>query len=222
MSTLSASGSMPLTAPASRPWGRLASAAAAALTVPVFALTSLTGDTGAEITAGLVDDQVTLTVGALLAVLVAAGLLVAAVRLGRSVSGDTGSVIVASGCAVAVLYAAFYSVFGAGAVVATQTLAAPGPGLGEAASLLLNIAEITRFAPGLALVAAGVVARRELPRGVGISAAMLAVMTLAPMTSWVAALLIPAWLGISAARVSDRPGDGSDQPADLRGLASGA
>ena len=71
----------------------------------------------------------------------------------------------------------------------------PGPGLGEAASLMVNLTEITRYAPGLALVVAVVAARRMLPRGVWIPASVLAVMTVFPMTTWLAALLIPVWLG---------------------------
>lgn len=204
MSTLSTSTPAGTATSGARPWARIAAAAAAVLTVPVFALTSLTGDTGSEITAGLLEDTVPMTVATILAVLAGAGLVVAAVRLGRAVPGDTGVVVVAAGCAVAVMYAAFYSVFGAGAVVASQMLADPGPGLGEAASLMLNVAEITRFAPGLALVVAAVVARRELPRGVGAAATVLTLVALVPMTSWVAALLIPLWLGVSAALVPDR------------------
>ncbi|MGH3346564.1 MAG: hypothetical protein ACRDO4_06245 [Nocardioides sp.] len=184
---------------AARPWGRILAAATALGAVPVFALMSLSGDTGAEITRGLVDDTVPLTIGSILAVLVSAGLVACAVRLARTVPGDAGGVIALAGGAVALMYAGYYSVFGAGAVVATEALSAPGPGLGEAASLLLNVAEITRYAPGLALVGAAVVARRHLPRGTGVAAGVLVLMTLVPFTSWVAALLIPVWLGVAAA-----------------------
>ena len=181
------------------PWPRVASAAAAVGAVPVFALTTLRGDTGAEITAGLAADATTLTIASTLAVLVSAGLFVAAGRLGRVVSGDAGRVVSMAGAAVALMYAAYYSVFGAGGVVADQMLTSPGPGLGEATSLLLNITDITRYAPGLALVAAAVAGRRHLAGGVWVTASVLGVMTIVPLTSWVAALLIPVWLGASAA-----------------------
>jgi hypothetical protein len=203
MSLTSAAPTTRATDRPTRPWARLACAAAAVVAVPVFALASLTGDSGVQITAGLADDVVPLTVASILAVLVSAGLFLAAVRLGRSTGGDCGRVIAAAGAAVALMYAGYYAVFGAGAVVASQMLSDPGPGLGEAASLLLNIMEITRYAPGLALVAAAVVAGQRLPRVVRIPAGILAVLTLVPLTSWVAALLIPVWLGVSAALTPD-------------------
>ena len=187
------------------PWPQLICVAAAAATVPVFLLTSLTGDTGAEITAGLVDDAVALGVGSILAVLVSAALVLAAVRLGRSVPGDAGTVLLAAGCAVALMYAGYYAVFGAGGVVASQMLDEPGPGLGEATSLLLNIMEITRYAPGLALVAAAVAARRHLSRWIHVTAAVLLVLTLVPLTSWAAALLAPLWLALAGAAVGTTP-----------------
>jgi hypothetical protein len=181
-----------------RPWARIACGLAAAGTLVPFALSQLTGDTGAEITAGLVDDAVLLMSGAVTAVLVAAVLFLAAVRLGRSVGGEGGLVVTAAGSAVALMYAGYYSVFGAGGVVAAEMLEEPGAGLGESASLMLNIMEITRYAPGLALVAAVMFAGR-LPRWVRITAGVLAVLTLTPMTSWVAALMIPLWMGVVAA-----------------------
>ena len=187
------------------PWPQLICVAAAAATVPVFLLTSLTGDTGAEIAAGLVDDAVALGVGSILAVLVSAALVLAAVRLGRSVPGDAGTVLLAAGCAVALMYAGYYAVFGAGGVVASQMLDEPGPGLGEATSLLLNIMEITRYAPGLALVAAAVAARRHLSRWIHVTAAVLLVLTLVPLTSWAAALLAPMWLALAGAAVGTTP-----------------
>jgi hypothetical protein len=179
---------------------RIACVATAVLTVPVFLLTDLgSGDSGEAVTRVLVEDGTGLTAGSLLAVLVAAGLLLSAVRLGRAVSGDAGRVLLVAGSGVALLYAAYYGVFGAGAVVAGQMLSDPGPGLGEASVLLLNMAEIARFAPGLALVTAAVVARRELPRGVWASAAVLLVLVFVPFTTWVAALLTPLWLAAAAA-----------------------
>lgn len=180
---------------------RAACLLAGVLTVPVFALTDLgSGETGAAVTDVLVEDRATLISGSLMAVLVAAGLMLATVRLARSVAGDAGRVMAVAGGGVALLYAAYYSVFGAGAVVASQMLADPGPGLGEASYLLLNMAEIARFAPGLALVAAAVVARRELPRGLWVTAAALLVLVFVPFTTWVAALLTPAWLAVAGAR----------------------
>jgi hypothetical protein len=179
---------------------RVACVATAALTVPVFLLSSLgSGDSGSAVTRVLVEDGTALTAGSLLAVLVAAGLLLSAVRLGRSVGGDAGRVVLVAGSGVALLYAAYYGVFGAGAVVAGQMLSDPGPGLGEASVLLLNMVEIARFAPGLALVAAAVVARRELRRGVWGTAVALLVLVFVPFTTWVAALLTPLWLAVAAA-----------------------
>ena len=185
--------------------------ASAALTVPVFALSSLGGgDTGAAITTVLVEDRAALTVGSLLAVLVAAGLMLSAVRLGRSVSGDAGRVLLVAGSGVGLLYAAYYGVFGAGAVVASQVLGEPGAGLGEASILLLNMTEIARFAPGLALVAAAVVARRELPRPLWVAAAALLVLVFVPFTTWVAALLTPVWLAVAGATRGGTHGSGPD------------
>lgn len=192
-------------APATRwPRSRLLCLGAAIAAVPVAAVSTLTGDSGSEVTAGLRADTVSLTVGSLLAVLVSAALVVAAVRLGRAVPGDTGVVLIVSGALVAGLYAGYYAVFGAGAVVASQMLADPGPGLGEASLLVLNVMEIARFAPGLALVVAALAARRHLPRGVTITAGVLLALMVAPFTTWVAALLLPAWLGLSAAFTSPR------------------
>ena len=180
---------------------RVACAATAAAAVVPFALAGLSGDTGTEITAGLIDDAVPLTVASIVAVLSSAGLFLAAARLSTTIGGMAGRVAGTAGAAVALMFALYYSTFGAGAVVASQMLQDPTGGLGEGASLLLNLAEITRYAPGFALVVAVFVARGRLPRPVGISAAVLVVLTLVPLTSWVAALLIPLWLGVSAAAV---------------------
>ena len=178
---------------------------AAAAIVP-FTLAGLHGDSGSEITAGLVDETVPLTIASIVAVLASAGLFLSAARLSEAVGGMAGRVAAGAGSAVALMFALYYSTFGAAAVVASQMLEQPGGGLGEASSLLLNLAEITRYAPGLALVAAVFVARRRLPRLVGISAGVLACLTIVPLTSWVAALLIPLWLGGSAALVRVRHG----------------
>lgn len=182
---------------------RAVCAASAVLTVPVFALTDLgAGDTGATVTDVLVGDATALTAGTLLAILVAAGLLLASVRVGRSVGGDAGRLMMLAGGGVAVLYAAYYGVFGAGAVVASQMLSAPGAGLGEASLLLLNTAEMARVAPGLALVGAAVVARRVLPRGLWMAAAVLLVLAFVPFTTWVSALLTPLWLAVAGSRAA--------------------
>ena len=182
-----------------RPWGRIVCGAAAVGTIAPFAMAELSGDSGAEITEGLIDDAMLLMSGSILAVLVSAGLFLAAVRLGRNVGGEPSILVTAAGTAVALMYAGYYSVFGAGGVVADQMLREPGAGLGEATSLLLNTMEITRYAPGLALTVAVVVAGQRLPRWVRVTAGFLAFLTLVPFTSWVAALLIPLWLGAAAA-----------------------
>lgn len=180
---------------------RAVCAASALLTVPVFALSDLgAGETGAAVTDVLAGDASRLTAGTLLAILVAAGLLLASVRLSRAVGGDTGRLMLLAGGGVAVLYAAYYGVFGAGAVVASQMLSAPGAGLGEASLLLLNMTEMARVAPGLALVVAAVVARRVLPRALWMTAAALLVLVLVPFTTWVSALLTPLWLAVAGAR----------------------
>ena len=186
-----------------RPWGRIVCGLAAVVAVTPFATSELSGSTGAAITAGLVEDGVVLMVGSIVAVLVAAGLFLAAARLGRAVGGDAGLLVTAAGSAVALMYAGYYAVFGAGGVVATQMLDDPGPGLGEAASLMLNVMEIARYAPTLALVAAVVVAGRHLPRWVRVSAGLLTLLTVVPLTSWVAALVVPVWLAGTAATLRD-------------------
>ena len=183
---------------------RIASGAAAGLAVVPFALCSFGGETGAEITASLLDDATSLQVGAVTATVAGALLLFAAVRLGAAVAGTAGRVLTGAGIAVAMLFVAYYASFGAGAVVAGHMLTDPGAGVGEGTALLVNMTEITRYAPSLALTATAVAARAWLPKGVWISAAALAVLTVFPMTSWVAALLIPLWLGISGASVPAR------------------
>lgn len=185
------------TAPSVHRWLRIGCLAAAVGTLVPFALLSLQGETGSEITAGLAEQRTMLVIGTYVAVLVAAGLFLAAVRLGRAVPGAAGLVITAAGSGVALLYAGYYGVFGAGAVLADP--ATSGPGLGEAAWLSLNVMEITRYAPSLALVAAAVAAGAALPRATRTTAAVLIVMTLVPLTSWVAALLVPVWLAAAAA-----------------------
>lgn len=192
------------TSTTARHWARPACAAAALIAAVPFALSQLSGDTGAEVTAGLVDDSTLLMVGSMVAVLVAAVLFGAAARLGRRFEGDTRTMVTAAGSAVALMYAGYYAVFGAGGVVAAQMLDEPGSGLGESALLMLNVMEIARYAPTLALVAVVWVAGSHLGRGwVRVTAAVLTVLALLPLTSWVAALLVPVWLGAAAATVRD-------------------
>ena len=180
---------------------RLVCAAAAAAAAVPFALSSFSGDTGTEITASLVDDAMPITIGSIIAVMVSAGLFLAAARLGAVVTGLAGRIVATAGAAVAMMYALYYSSFGAGAIVAAQMLSEPGAGVGEATALMVNLTEVARYAPGLALVVAAFMGRRSLPRPVGIAAVVLAVLTIVPFTSWVAALLIPLWLAVSAAVV---------------------
>ncbi len=178
---------------------RVACGVAALASLVPFTLCQLQGQSGSAITSGLVEDATSQQLGATVATFVAALLVPAALRIARRSSGLSGAVIGAAGVAVAVMYAAYYASFGAAAVVADQMLDQPGPGLGEATALVLNLTEITRYAPGLALMAAVVVARKVFPRGVWISAGLLAALTMFPLTSWVAALLIPVWLGATCA-----------------------
>lgn len=201
-----ATGSTQLTAPrASETRMRLACALAAGGTLVPFALSSFGGDSGAEITASILDGATALQIGGYVAVLVSALLVLAAVRLAGRVGGTAGAVVLVSGAAVALMFVAYYAAFAAGAVVADQMLAEPGPGVGESTAVLVNLTELARYAPGLALVSAAVVARARLPRAVWGTAAALAVLTIVPMTSWVAALLVPLWLAVSAAAISGRP-----------------
>lgn len=178
---------------------RLVCAAASVLAVVPFALASFPGDSGAEVTDALVADATTLQLAGIVAVLAAAGLFLAAVRLGDSIGGLAGRVTTSAGTAVALMFGIYYATFAAAGVVATQTFDTPGAGLGESALLVLNVAEIARYAPGLVVVVAAVAARGRLSKGIWIPAAVLGVLTLTPFTSWIAALLIPLWLGLAAA-----------------------
>lgn len=184
---------------------RLACGLAAVGTLVPFALASFSGDSGAEITASVLDRSTLLQLGAYAAAVVSTLLVLAAVRLGGRVRGTAGTVVTIAGAAVALMFVAYYAAFAAGAVVAEYGVTEPGPGVGEGTALLVNFTELVRYAPGLALVAAAVVARARLPRAVWGTAAVLAVLTLLPMTSWVAAALIPPWLAVSAAALSGRP-----------------
>ena len=152
----------------------------------------------------LTDNAARYQLASILAIFAAAGLGLAAVRLGRRIGGQAGSVATVAGAAVALLCAAYYSAYAAGSNVASFVIDDPGAGVGEATLVLLNGLDLARYAPGLLLVAAVLAARRRLPRSVTISAWVLLVVMLVPMTTWVAALLIPVWLGVTAVLVPAR------------------
>jgi hypothetical protein len=192
------------------PAARLLCAATAAAAVAVVPLMGgVSGDSGAEATQYLTDNAGRLQGASILAVFVAAGLLLAAVRVGQhlreSGSGSTtAAVATAAGVAVSVLYAGYYTSIGSGAVVSSMLLEDPGAGVGESTLVLLNLVELTRYAPGLVLLVAAVVVRRVLPRPVWIVAAFLAALTVVPMTSWAAAVAVPVWLAATAAALRKR------------------
>lgn len=182
--------------------GCLVGAALAAAAVPVMG-DPLRATSGAGVTDALVASAGRLQLAAVVAMLAGAALLLAAARIGQRLPGTAGRLATAAGSAVAVLLTAYYSAYAAGAVVATLVLDTATAGLGESALVLANLVEMTRYAPGLVLVLAAVAARRFLPRPVVWAAGVLVVLTVLPFTSWVAAMLVPVWLGITGA-VSDR------------------
>ncbi len=157
------------------------------------------GGSGAEVTAGLDDHAMRYQLASLLAIYAAIPLSVAAIRLGRRMGGDAGRVASAAGVTVAFLMAAYYSTYAAGAVTATLVLDEAGPGVGEATLVLLNLVELARYAPGAALLAAVLVARRRLSKVHTIPAWILLVAAIVPVTSWLAAILVPIWLGVTGA-----------------------
>ena len=159
---------------------------------------------GAEVTERLTDNAARYQLASILAIFAAVGLGLAAVRLGRRIGGQAGSVATVAGAAVAFLCAAYYSAYAAGSNVASFVIDDPGAGVGEATLVLLNGVDLARYAPGLLLVAAVLAARRRLPRSVTIPAWVLLVVMLVPMTTWIAALLIPVWLGVTAVLVPER------------------
>jgi hypothetical protein len=110
-------------------------------------------------------------------------------------------VVAYAGAATAILLALYYGSFAAGALVGTDLLTVPGPGVGEAALVAANMIEFGRFAAGLALAVGVAVAYRRIPKGLAISAIVMAVLAATPFTAWVAAILIPVWLGIAGALV---------------------
>jgi hypothetical protein len=157
------------------------------------------GGTGAEVTAKLSDNAGRYQLASILAIFTAVPLSVAAARLGRRIGGDAGHLATLAGVLVAMLMAAYFSAYAAGATVAEFVLDEAGPGVGESTLVLLNLVEFTRYTPGLLLIGAVLVARAKLPRGITIPAWVLLVLTLVPMTTWLAALIIPVWLGVAGA-----------------------
>ena len=157
--------------------------------------------TGAEVTKRLTDNAARYQLASILAIFAAVGLALAAVRLGRRIGGQAGSVATVAGATVAFLCAAYYSAYAAGSNVASFVIDEPGAGVGEATLVLLNGFDLARYAPGLLLVAAVLAARRRLPRSVTVSAWVLLVVMFVPMTTWISALLIPVWLGVAAVLV---------------------
>jgi len=157
--------------------------------------------TGAEVTKRLTDNAARYQLASILAIFAAVGLALAAVRLGRRIGGQAGSVATVAGATVAFLCAAYYSAYAAGSNVASFVIDEPGAGVGEATLVLLNGFDLARYAPGLLLVAAVLAARRRLPRPVTFSAWVLLAVMFVPMTTWISALLIPVWLGVTAVLV---------------------
>jgi hypothetical protein len=157
------------------------------------------GGTGAEVTAKLGDDAGRYQLASILAIFTAVPLSLAAARLGRRIGGDAGRQATLAGVLVAVLMAAYFSAYAAGVSVAEFVLDEAGPGVGESTLVVLNLVEFTRYAPGLLLIGAVIAARKALPRSITIPAWVLLVLTLVPMTTWLAALIVPVWLGVAGA-----------------------
>ena len=65
-------------------------------------------------------------------------------------------------------------------------------------------------APGTALLAAAVLARRVLPKPLTIVAVVLLALTFVPFTTWLVAIVVPIWLGVAGAVVVRRDPDGID------------
>jgi len=60
---------------------------------------------------------------------------------------------------------------------------------------MINLAELTRYAPGTALLAAAVLARRVLPKPLMIVAVVQLALTFVPFTTWLVTIVVPTWLG---------------------------
>lgn len=189
----------------------LVSALGAAVAVAVVPLAGeASGTDGSAVANDLVASAGPVQGAALLGCLGGAALILAAIRLGRQAGGLPGAVIAASGTAVSVLFVAYYAALASVAVVATNLYEQSSAGLGDAGLVMLNVVEITRFAPGIALVVAVLVSRRSFPKPVVVGAGVLTVLYLLPFTSWIAALAVAVWLGLAAAAVSWRDRDSKD------------
>jgi len=105
---------------------------------------------------------------------------------GPGLGGVTGGLATAARTGVSLLLAAYYSAFADGAVVSTVLISSPSPAIGESTLLMINLAALTRYAPGAALLAAAVLARRVLPKPLMIVAVVLLALTFVPFTSWLA------------------------------------
>lgn len=177
-----------------------------ALAVAVAAVmgSGLGADDGAGVTGLLVESAGRWQGASILAVFGAAALCLAAVRLGRHVGGTAGTVATVSGAAVALLFAAYYASFAAGAAVASFVIDDAGAGLGEATLVVANMVELTRYAPSLVLLVVALTARRSFTKPVTISAGILVAMLVFPLTSWIAALLTPVWLGVAGSAARER------------------
>ncbi|MFC6236386.1 hypothetical protein [Longivirga aurantiaca] len=184
--------------------GRAVSGAGAVLAAAALVVLGerITATDGAGLGAQLVDQAGAIVLAATLAVYAAAALSVAVVRVSRTVRGPAGAVVGHAGCAVAVLLALYYGSFAAGSLVGADLLTTPGAASGEAALVAANMVEFGRYAVGFALVLAVAVAFRRIPRWLSISAFVMVVLAATPVTAWVAAILIPAWLGTAGALVT--------------------
>lgn len=165
------------------------------------------GGTGAEVLAHLDQHATRYQLASILATFAALPLTLAAVTLGRRIGGDAGRLATAAGVTVAFLMAAYYSAYAAGVAVSQFVLDEAGPGVGESSLVLLNLVELTRYAPGLVLVGAVLVARRRLPRTITVPAWVLLAAMVVPVTTWLAAILTPVWLGVAGALAGRSKGD---------------
>jgi hypothetical protein len=147
------------------------------------------------------DQAGAIMLAAVLATYAAAALSIAAVRVSRTIPGDAGRVAGYAGAATILLLALYYGSFAAGSIVGADLLVTPDSAAGEAALVTANMIEFGRYATGLALVLAVAVAYRRIPKSLAISAALLSVIAATPFTAWVAAILIPIWLGVAGALV---------------------
>ena len=175
----------------------LGSAALAAAIFPIIGNT-LRPVEGVPATEMFAEGSNRLLLAGILAAYAAAGLFLAAARLRQQLPGLAGTVAGLAGAAVALMLAVYTASFAAGAIV-TQMLDDPGNGVGEAALVLVNAADLARSAPSLALLLAAWAARRHLPRPASVTAVILAAMFVLPLTSWLAAFATPVWLGVAGA-----------------------